>query len=120
MWNLETLQCIQTLTEHTSVVMSLLCWDQFLLSCSLDKTIKVFAILMLIIYIFLWGQVIKLYRFYLFLQVWFATDSGNLEVTYTHNEEHVCFSLSPNLVFLFYSCSILTCDLESGCQYFWY
>ncbi|KAH9647291.1 zinc finger CCCH domain-containing protein 48 [Citrus sinensis] len=64
-WNLETLQCIQTLTEHTSVVMSLLCWDQFLLSCSLDKTIK----------------------------VWFATDSGNLEVTYTHNEEHGVLAL---------------------------
>ncbi|KAI6696264.1 hypothetical protein NL676_016383 [Syzygium grande] len=59
-WNLETLQCMQILTDHTSVVMSVLCWDQFLLSCSLDKTIK----------------------------VWVATDSGNLEVTYTHNEEH--------------------------------
>lgn len=118
MWNLETLQCIQTLTEHTSVVMSLLCWDQFLLSCSLDKTVKVFTILMLIIYIFLWGQVIELYQFYLFLQVWFATESGNLEVTYSHNEEHVCFSISPNLVFLLHSCSILTCYLEFGCQYF--
>jgi hypothetical protein len=40
-WDLATLQCIQTLSDHTSVVMSLLCWDQFLLSCSLDKTIKV-------------------------------------------------------------------------------
>ncbi|GJV20879.1 zinc finger CCCH domain-containing protein 48-like protein [Tanacetum coccineum] len=40
-WNLENLQCLQTLTGHTSVVMSVLCWDQFLLSCSLDKTIKV-------------------------------------------------------------------------------
>ena len=40
-WNLETLQCVQILEEHTSVVMSVLCWDQFLLSCSLDKTIKV-------------------------------------------------------------------------------
>ncbi|CAN4080779.1 unnamed protein product [Withania somnifera] len=39
-WNLETLQCLQVLTDHTSVVMSVLCWDQFLLSCSLDKTIK--------------------------------------------------------------------------------
>ncbi|GJX09231.1 zinc finger CCCH domain-containing protein 48-like protein [Tanacetum coccineum] len=55
-WNLENLQCLQTLTGHTSVVMSVLCWDQFLLSCSLDKTIK----------------------------VWAATDSGNLEATYTH------------------------------------
>ncbi|XP_058085358.1 zinc finger CCCH domain-containing protein 48 [Magnolia sinica] len=59
-WDLGTLQCIHTLTDHTSVVMSVLCWDQFLLSCSLDKTIK----------------------------VWAATETGNLEVTYTHNEEH--------------------------------
>ncbi|GAV61828.1 WD40 domain-containing protein [Cephalotus follicularis] len=64
-WSLETLQCLQTLTEHTSVVMSLLCWDQFLLSCSLDQTIK----------------------------VWVATESGNLESTYTHNEEHGLLTL---------------------------
>nr|GEV68570.1 zinc finger CCCH domain-containing protein 48-like [Tanacetum cinerariifolium] len=41
-WNLENLQCLQTLTDHTSVVMS----------------------------------------------VWAATDSGNLEATYTHSEDH--------------------------------
>ncbi|KAJ4955890.1 hypothetical protein NE237_012673 [Protea cynaroides] len=64
-WDLESLQCIQTLTGHTSVVMSVLCWDQFLLSCSLDKTIK----------------------------VWAATESGKLEVTYTHNEEHAVLAL---------------------------
>lgn len=64
-WNLETLQCVQTLKEHSSVVMSVLCWDQFLLSCSLDKTIK----------------------------VWVATESGNLEVTYTHNEDHGLLTL---------------------------
>ncbi|KAE8704677.1 Zinc finger CCCH domain-containing protein 63 [Hibiscus syriacus] len=64
-WSLETLQCIQTLTEHNDVVMSLLCWDQFLLSCSLDKTIK----------------------------VWVATENGNLEVTYTHNEENGVLNL---------------------------
>ncbi|KAI5569930.1 hypothetical protein POPTR_012G134800v4 [Populus trichocarpa] len=64
-WSLETLQCIQTLTDHTSVVMSLLCWEQFLLSCSLDQTIK----------------------------VWAATESGNLEVTFTHNEEHGLLTL---------------------------
>lgn len=40
-WDLETLRCLQTLTEHIDVVMSLLCWDQFLLSASLDKTVKV-------------------------------------------------------------------------------
>ncbi|KAA3455854.1 zinc finger CCCH domain-containing protein 48-like [Gossypium australe] len=64
-WSLETLQCLQTLTEHTNVVMSLLCWEQFLLSCSLDQTIK----------------------------VWVATESGNLEVTYTHKEEHGLLNL---------------------------
>lgn len=64
-WNLETLQCIQTLKEHTSVVMSVLCWEQFLLSCSLDQTIK----------------------------VWVATESGNLEVTYSHNEDHGLLTL---------------------------
>ncbi|XP_008795362.2 LOW QUALITY PROTEIN: zinc finger CCCH domain-containing protein 17-like [Phoenix dactylifera] len=64
-WDLGTLQCIQTLTDHTSVVMSVLCWDQFLLSCSLDQTIK----------------------------VWVATESGNLEATYTHNEEHGVLAL---------------------------
>ncbi|KAG5230614.1 hypothetical protein OIU77_007239 [Salix suchowensis] len=64
-WSLETLQCVQTLKDHTSVVMSLLCWEQFLLSCSLDQTIK----------------------------VWAATESGNLEVTYTHKEEHGLLTL---------------------------
>ncbi|XP_009386711.2 zinc finger CCCH domain-containing protein 17 isoform X1 [Musa acuminata AAA Group] len=64
-WDLATFQCIQTLTNHTSVVMSVLCWDQFLLSCSLDKTIK----------------------------VWVTTESGNLEVTYTHTEEHGVLAL---------------------------
>lgn len=64
-WDLSTLQCIQTLTDHTDVVMSVLCWDQFLLTCSLDKTIK----------------------------VWAATESGNLEVTYIHQEEHGVLAL---------------------------
>ncbi|KAL6004647.1 hypothetical protein ACLOJK_005202 [Asimina triloba] len=30
-WDLGTFRCLQTLMDHTSVVMSLLCWDQFLL-----------------------------------------------------------------------------------------
>jgi WD40 repeat protein len=64
-WSLETLQCIQTLTDHSAVVMSVLCWEQFLLSASLDKTIK----------------------------VWVAGESGNLEVTYTHTEEHGVLTL---------------------------
>ncbi|GER36722.1 transducin/WD40 repeat-like superfamily protein [Striga asiatica] len=64
-WSLETLQCIQTLSGHTDVVMSVLCWDQFLITASLDKTIK----------------------------VWAATEAGNLEVTYTHSEEHGVLTL---------------------------
>ncbi|KAK8627911.1 hypothetical protein V6N13_135508 [Hibiscus sabdariffa] len=64
-WSLETLQCLQTLTEQTDVVMSLLCWEQFLLSCSLDQTIN----------------------------VWVATENGNLEVTYTHSEQHGLLNL---------------------------
>lgn len=64
-WSLETLQCLQTLTEHIDVVMSLLCWDQFLLSASLDKTVK----------------------------VWATTENGNLEVAFTHNEEHGLLTL---------------------------
>ncbi|KAJ0261766.1 Zinc finger CCCH domain-containing protein 63 [Hirschfeldia incana] len=64
-WSLENLQCIQTLTDHTSVVMSLICWDQFLLSCSLDNTVK----------------------------IWAAVEGGNLEVTYTHTEEHGVLAL---------------------------
>ncbi|KAL2248617.1 UNVERIFIED_CONTAM: Zinc finger CCCH domain-containing protein 48 [Sesamum indicum] len=64
-WSLETLQCIQTLAAHTDVVMSVLCWDQFLLSASLDKTVK----------------------------VWVATETGSLEATYTHTEEHGLITL---------------------------
>lgn len=60
-----------TLDGHTDAPMSLLCWDQYLLSCSLDQTIK----------------------------VWAAAEGGNLEVTYTHNEEHVCGLV---IIFLYY------------------
>uniref|UniRef100_A0ACD5VXH5 Uncharacterized protein n=1 Tax=Avena sativa TaxID=4498 RepID=A0ACD5VXH5_AVESA len=59
-WDLKTLQCVQTLSEHKAAVTSVLCWDQKLLSCSLDKTVK----------------------------VWSASESGNLEVMHTHSEEH--------------------------------
>ncbi|KAH9321721.1 hypothetical protein KI387_016360, partial [Taxus chinensis] len=64
-WDLTTFQCMQTLEGHTSVVMSLLLWEQFLLSSSLDNTVK----------------------------VWCAMSSGQLEVTYTHNEEHGVLAL---------------------------
>ncbi|GJV90616.1 hypothetical protein Tco_1538429 [Tanacetum coccineum] len=41
-WNAENLQCLQTLTDNTAFVMLILCWDQFLLLCLLDITIKAF------------------------------------------------------------------------------
>lgn len=56
------MEAVMTLNGHTDAPMSLLCWDQYLLSCSLDNTIK----------------------------VWIMTEEGNLEVAYTHNEDHVC------------------------------
>lgn len=62
---MESFQCIQTLRDHKSVVMSLLCWDDYLLSCSLDNTVK----------------------------VWAATSSGALEVTYTHSEKNGVLAL---------------------------
>ncbi|KAK6930644.1 WD40 repeat [Dillenia turbinata] len=58
-WDVDTLQCIQTLNGHSAVVMSLLFWDQHLFSCSLDNTVK----------------------------VWAASEDCNVEVIYTHNEE---------------------------------
>ncbi|KAF3331860.1 zinc finger CCCH domain-containing protein 17-like protein [Carex littledalei] len=64
-WDLTTLQCVQTLSDHTNVVMSLLCWDQFLLSCSLDNTVK----------------------------IWFTSNKDQMEVTYTHNEDHGVIAL---------------------------
>ncbi|KAJ3680052.1 hypothetical protein LUZ60_016330 [Juncus effusus] len=59
-WDLTSLQCVQTLLDHTNVVMALLWWDQFLLSCSLDNTVK----------------------------IWVTNEAGQMEVTYTHTEEH--------------------------------
>lgn len=39
-WEIASVQCVQMLEGHTNVVMDLLCWDSFLLSCSLDGTVK--------------------------------------------------------------------------------
>ncbi|KAL2457356.1 Zinc finger CCCH domain-containing protein 48 [Forsythia ovata] len=58
-WDLETFKCIQTLHGHTRDVKSVICWDKYLLSASLDNTLK----------------------------VWAATESGNLEVVYELKEE---------------------------------
>ncbi|KAI6705978.1 hypothetical protein NL676_008940 [Syzygium grande] len=66
-WDLHTLECVQELVGHTDVVMSLLCWDEYLISCSLDRTVKV------------WGV---------------ATEEGSLEVAYTHHEDHGILALS--------------------------
>ncbi|CAL4958687.1 unnamed protein product [Urochloa decumbens] len=59
-WDLTTLQCVQTLSDHKAAVTSVLCWNDKLLSCSLDKTVK----------------------------VWSLSESGNLRVKYAHAEEH--------------------------------
>ncbi|KAK4265240.1 hypothetical protein QN277_026320 [Acacia crassicarpa] len=59
-WDLNTLQCMMTLKGHTDVVTSLICWDQYLLSSSLDGTVK----------------------------VWGVTEKETLEVVYTHNEKN--------------------------------
>lgn len=60
-WDLNTLQSIMTLNGHSDVVTSLIFWDQCLISCSLDCTIKVWA------------------------------ETGNLEATYTPTQERVCY-----------------------------
>ncbi|KAL5565484.1 hypothetical protein UlMin_028648 [Ulmus minor] len=65
-WDTSTLQCIATLEGHSDSVMSLICWDQFLLSASLDGTLK----------------------------IWSNNDQGNLEVAYTHKEEHEILAIS--------------------------
>ncbi|KAL8500142.1 hypothetical protein ACS0TY_019944 [Phlomoides rotata] len=43
--DLQNMQCLQSLTGHTNVVKSVLCWDNYLylLSASLDNTLKVWA-----------------------------------------------------------------------------
>uniref|UniRef100_A0A0E0KU63 C3H1-type domain-containing protein n=1 Tax=Oryza punctata TaxID=4537 RepID=A0A0E0KU63_ORYPU len=65
-WDLATLQWTQTLSGHTGAIMSLLCWDQFLLSSSLDQTIK----------------------------VWATMETGSPVVTYTHNEDDGALALA--------------------------
>ncbi|KAH1209465.1 Zinc finger CCCH domain-containing protein 63 [Glycine max] len=59
-WHMDTLQCTMTLNDHTDAVTSLICWDQYLLSSSSDRTIK----------------------------VWACIEAGSLEVIYTHTEEN--------------------------------
>lgn len=42
-WDLQTMQCLQTLYAHSSDVTSVLCWSSYLLSASLDKTLKIWC-----------------------------------------------------------------------------
>lgn len=60
-WDAETLECIQVLSGHSGDVTTVLCWDQYLLSGSLDKKIKV------------WGE----------------TENGKIEEVYQHNVDDV-------------------------------
>lgn len=66
MWDLKTLQCLQTLNGHTNFVTSLICWDSYLLSGSLDNTLK----------------------------VWAATESGDVQVVYEVKQESGVLALS--------------------------
>ncbi|KAL2347701.1 hypothetical protein Fmac_001701 [Flemingia macrophylla] len=58
-WDMDTLECKMTLNGHTDVVTSLICWDNYLLSSSIDGTIK----------------------------IWAATEEETLKVIYTHTEK---------------------------------
>lgn len=64
-----------TLDGHTDTVTSLICWDQCLLSGSLDHSIK----------------------------VWAMREGGNVEVIHTHNEEHVSYLTATILKLHFYA-----------------
>ncbi|CAN0906930.1 Zinc finger CCCH domain-containing protein 48 [Linum grandiflorum] len=64
-WDVKTWQCIETFKGHDDAVTSLLCYDAFLLSCSLDKKIK----------------------------VWGLNEERRLEVIYTHEEAHAALAL---------------------------
>lgn len=50
------------------------------------------------------------------MQVWVATESGNLEVTYTHNEEHVC--VISRAQFLYIHKHIILLQFHYAVQYF--
>ncbi|XP_010459958.1 PREDICTED: zinc finger CCCH domain-containing protein 59-like [Camelina sativa] len=64
-WDLNTLQCVMTLKQHTDTVTSLLCWEKCLISSSLDGTIK----------------------------VWACSENGSLEVTHTRRQEQSVHAL---------------------------
>nr|GFC91756.1 zinc finger CCCH domain-containing protein 48-like isoform X1 [Tanacetum cinerariifolium] len=59
-WSLDSLECRHVLNGHTSDVTAVICWDQYLFTGSLDKTIK----------------------------VWGATENGNIEQVYKHDVDN--------------------------------
>ncbi|KAL0413058.1 UNVERIFIED_CONTAM: Zinc finger CCCH domain-containing protein 17 [Sesamum radiatum] len=42
-WDRQNLKCLHTLYRHTKDVMAVICWDNYLLSASLDNTLKIWA-----------------------------------------------------------------------------
>ncbi|KAL8495386.1 hypothetical protein ACS0TY_019508 [Phlomoides rotata] len=64
-WDLQNMQCLQTLTGHTNTVKSVLCWESYLMSASLDNTLK----------------------------VWATTESGTIEVVHEIKEDHGVITL---------------------------
>ncbi|KAL0387471.1 UNVERIFIED_CONTAM: Zinc finger CCCH domain-containing protein 17 [Sesamum radiatum] len=42
-WDRQNLQCLHTLYRHTRDVTAIICWDNYLLSASLDNTLKIWA-----------------------------------------------------------------------------
>ena len=45
--------------------------------------------------------------FFFCVQVWIATENGNLEVTYTHNEDHVCCFINTLCILYFHLMQLL-------------
>ncbi|CAI0433825.1 unnamed protein product [Linum tenue] len=66
-WDLYTEECIQTLKAHDGAVTSVICWNTFLLSCSMDKKVK------------FWGCT--------------EDDSDDISLLYTHEEESAALAL---------------------------
>lgn len=62
-WDLQNFQCLQTLNGHTNNVMAVLCWDCYLLSASLDKTLKVGALFSFSFGCWRHGHLLTMYKF---------------------------------------------------------
>ena len=62
-WDLHTLQCTMTMSAHKDVVTCIICTDQYLISSSLDGTVK----------------------------IWRVTEQETLELNKEHKEEHVSY-----------------------------